>query len=380
MLRPKTRVGEGPRGTRALATVLLLALSMPLLGAQSSAPLTRRPELARLDALLAAGDTTAADALLQKLAPVLAKDDRLAFDTIYVLVGRERFAEAKAQWNGLAPRLQERLRAAPAAGESASATKAREGRLAEALFTQGLLTARGGDKKEALEFLQQADGLGFPPLESPLMLLAAACLLELQEYNLAVSAYQEFLKRAPTNVTARAALGAALYSAGKLPAARQQLEELLRAAPKTPRANYTLASVLLQLKEYEGARVRLERELALDPQCAPCMSRLAHVAYFEGDDKACESWLAKATALDPADVESQLVSGMLALRNGRYELAIGHLSRVVERSPDFSAARFQLATAYRRAGNAEKAREQFEVYQRLLEKQRAREIGVRGSK
>ena len=267
-----------------------------LLAAQSNAPLAQRKDLTRLDALLAAGDSAGAEALLASLGPELAKSDRLAFDTIYVLVGRGRIPEAKAQWNGLAPRLQESLRAAPPAGETASATKAREQRLAEALFTQGLLTARGGDKKEALQFLQQADGLGFPPLDSPLMLLAAECLLDLQEYDLSASAYREFLKHAPTNATARVALGASLYSAGKLTAARTELEEVLRVSPKTPRANYTLASVLLQLKEYEGARVRLERELALDPQCAPCLSRLAHVAYFEGDDKACDSWLAKAIA------------------------------------------------------------------------------------
>ena len=42
------------------------------------------------------------------------------------------------------------------------------------------------------------------------------------------------------------------------------------------------------------------------------------------------------------------------------------------------AARYQLAMAYRRVGNAEKAREQLLAYQRLLEEQKAREIGFRG--
>jgi Flp pilus assembly protein TadD len=71
---------------------------------------------------------------------------------------------------------------------------------------------------------------------------------------------------------------------------------------------------------------------------------------------------------------------MLALRRGQYDAAIQHLSLVVERSPDFPTGRFQLATAYRRAGNADKAREQLEVYQRLLKEQKAREIGFRGER
>ena len=72
-------------------------------------PWVQRKELARLDRLLAAQDFAAADALLQTLAADLAKDDRLAFDTIYLLLGRGRVGEARAQWNRLAPRLQDSL-------------------------------------------------------------------------------------------------------------------------------------------------------------------------------------------------------------------------------------------------------------------------------
>ena len=61
------------------------------------------------------------------------------------------------------------------------------------------------------------------------------------------------------------------------------------------------------------------------------MAKLAHLAYLKGDDRQCESWLAKAAALDPDDVETNLVYGMLENRAGRYDQAIRHLTRVVER-------------------------------------------------
>jgi tetratricopeptide (TPR) repeat protein len=361
-----------------LTLVLFLALPRPVF-CQPAAPLAQRPELTRLDTLLAASDSAGAHALLTQLEPELAKNDRLAFDTIYVLVGRGRFTEAKALWNRLAPRVQERLRAAQGAPTKAG-QEDEQRHVAEALFTQALLIARGGDAKEALQLMQQADGLGFPPLDSPLMLLAAECLLELREYDLAASAYGEYVKRHPSNMTARVSSGAALYSGGKHHEARKVLEDVLRAAPKTPRANYTLAAVLFHLKLYDDARVHLERELALDSTCAPCLSRLAHLAYLDGDDPKCEALLTRTAALDATDLEAQLVSGMLALRAGKYDLAIERLSLVVERSPEFPTARFQLGTAYRRAGNAEKAREQFEIYKRLLDAQKAGELGVRGSK
>lgn len=342
---------------------------------KSAAPLAGREELVRLDALLTAGDIKGAASFLDAIAPQIAKDERLAFDTIYVLLSHDREAEARAQWNGLAPRLREAL-----GGPSAS-TQAGQRRMGEALFAQALLMAQEGagpHKQEALQFLQQADGLGFPPLESPLMLLAAECLVDLQEYTPATSAYAQYLERRPGDARARAGLGTALFFSGKLAAARIELEAALSADPKIPRANYSLGSVLFQLKEYDAARQRLERELALDPACAPCLSRLAYVAYVEGDDQRCEAWLDKARAADPDAMETRMVSGLLAMRRGQFQAAIEHLSLVAERSPDFAPVRFQLSNAYRRTGQPDKAREQFEVYQRLLKEQKAREVGFRG--
>ena len=253
-------------------------------------------------------------------------------------------------------------------------------RLAEALFTQGLLIARGGEKAEALRLLQQADGYGFPPLDSPLMLLAADCLRDLQEYDLAANAYRELLKRQPSNIAARLGLATSLYAARAFAAAQRELEELLRLAPKTPLAHYTLGAVLIDQNRYDEARLHLQRELELNPRCTACLSRLAHLAYLQGDDRRCESLLGEATALDPEDVETHMVSGLLAFRTGRYPAAIDHFSQVVKRLPAYSVAQYQLAMAYRRVGDAEKAREHFDAYQRLLKEQKAREIGFRGEK
>jgi tetratricopeptide (TPR) repeat protein len=363
------------QATRAVLAFAILSAVGALARGQSVEGTADRQELARLDALLAAGDAAQADALLASLAPELARDERLAYDTIYVLVRRGRTADARTQWNRLAARLQESLRA-QAGGGAASAAGRR--RLGEALFTQALLVAQDGGKDEALKLLSQADGYGFPPLDSPLMLLAADCLRGLNEYGLAANAYREFLARSPASVPAHMGLATTLYAARKFDAARLELEELLRRAPSTAGAHYLLGAVLVELNRYEEARAHLERELTLDPRCLGCLSRLAHVEYLEGRDSECERLLARAAALDPADIETRMISGLLAFRAGRYAAAIDHLSFVVERSPAYMAARYQLAVAYRRVGNAEKAREHLQAYQRLLEEQKAREIGFRG--
>jgi tetratricopeptide (TPR) repeat protein len=364
----------------ALGLSFQAAAAPPHTGSTSTAQPARGHDakLKQLDAHLAAGDFAAAEALLHSLQPALDADDRFALDAIYVLIGRHRFPEARDQWNRVGARLQERF--GRPAGTGATAEARRQRWVAEALFVQGLLTAQAGQKEEALQLLRQADGYGFPPLDSPLVTLAADCLFALREYTLAAQAYEEILKRTPANVKARLSRGISLYSSGRLAAAERELRLVLRQAPGTPQAEYSLGAVLFEQKRTDEAKVHLERELARDPGCASCLAKLAHIAYLAGDDGQCESLLAKAAAVDPGHVESSLVLGMLEIRTGRYDLAIQHLDRVVKQLPGSATAQYQLALAYQRSGNAEKAREHFEVYNRLIQEEKARTIGVRGSK
>jgi len=336
-------------------------------------------QLALLDSYLAADDAVAAAAWLERLASELEADERFALDATYCLLGRRRFPEARTEWSRVARRVQSALQEAAGRELSPEADRQLRLRVAEVVFIQGLLTARLGDKEEALRLLTQADGYGFPPLDSPLMMVAGDCLRELKEYGLAADAYGQFVERAPENAEGRLRLGAALYASGKVGEARDAIEELLRRFPDYPRAHYQLGVILLEQNRTEEARAHVERELARDERCGACMATLARLAYLRRDDDACESWLARARALDPDQVETNLVAGMLAIRSGRYEQAIQYLTRAVAQAPDSLKARLQLATAYYRHGDPVKAREQREIYAELLRKEKARTLGVRGS-
>jgi tetratricopeptide (TPR) repeat protein len=364
---------------------LLLLQGLPLSASAAQAPtrsaaraeVQHAAELKALESDLAAGDSEAVAALLRRLEPEF-DDERFALDVAYRLIEHRRFSEAAAPWSRVAKKVEASTRAASGQTLAPAADRQLQRRVAEAMFVQGLLTARLGEKAEALRLLRQADGYGFPPLDSPLMSLAAACLFELSEYGLATQAYREIVKSAPQNAEARLRLGVALYSAGQLVPAEKELEQALRLAPSLPHAHYTLGAVLFELKRVDEARPHLERELAADPRCSGCMTKLGHIAYLKGDDRQSESWLAKAVALDPDDLEASLVSGMLATRAGRYDEGIRYLTRVVERSPGSMQGQYQLAVAYQRAGNADKAREHMDIYNRLVQEDKARTIGVRG--
>jgi tetratricopeptide (TPR) repeat protein len=367
-----------------IVALLLLGLPLPILAAQAPTRSAARSleqhaaQLKELESDLAAGDPTAVAALLRRLEPELDEDERFALDVAHRLIEHRLFPEAQVQWSRAAKRVQASMSAASGQTLAPAADRELQRRFAEVVFVQGLLTARLGEKAEALRLLRQADGYGFPPLDSPLMAPAADCLYELREYGLATQAYQEIVKHAPQNAQARLRLGVSLYSSGQLVLAEKEFEEALRQAPALPQAHYYLGAVLFEQRRGEEAQAHLERELALDPRCYTCMAKLAHLAYLKGDDRQCESWLAKATALDPDYVETNLVFGMLENRTGRYDQAIRYLTRVVDLSPGYAKAQYQLAIAYQRSGNAEKAREHQEIYNRLIQEQKAKSIGVRG--
>jgi tetratricopeptide (TPR) repeat protein len=364
----------------------LLGLPLPILAAQAPTDTAaagsqeqHAAQLEQLDSYLAAGDSDAATTLLRQLEPELEADERFALDAAYRLLDYRRFPEAQVQWSRAAKHVQASLRAAAGQTLAPDADRELQRRFAEIVFVQGLLTARLGEKAEALRLLTQADGYGFPPLDSPLVALAANCLYELKEYALATQAYQEIVKHAPEDAEARLRLGISLYSSGQRAAAEKEFDQALRLAPRLPYANYYLGAVLFEQKRTDEAQACLERELALDPRCCACMAKLAHIAYLKGDDRQCESWLAKAAALDPDDPETNLVYGMLANRAGHYDQAIRYLTKVVALSPDYAKAQYQLALAYQRSGNAEKAKEHLEIYNRLIQEQKAKSIGVRGT-
>jgi tetratricopeptide (TPR) repeat protein len=367
-----------------IVPLLLLGLPLAVFAAQAPTRSAARSQeqhsaqLKELDSSLAAGDSAATAALLRRLEPGLDADERFALAVAYRLIEHRFFPEAQVQWSRAAKRVQASMRAASGQTLAPAADRDLQRRFAEVVFVQGLLTARLGEKAEALRLLRQADGYGFPPFGSPLMAFAAECLYELKEYALAAQAYREIVKSAPQNAEARLRLGVSLYSSGQLVPAEKELEQALRQAPSLPHAHYYLGAVLFEQKRVEEARSHLERELAADPRCDGCMAKLAHLAYLKGDDRQCESWLAKAAALDPDDLETNLVYGMLANRAGRYDQAIRYLTRVVGASPGSMKAQYQLAIAYQRSGDADKAREHQEVYNRLIQEEKARTIGVRG--
>ena len=359
---------------------LLLALS---LASPSSAPgrPTAPPPPRRHDARpeeagrVPGGRQTprATEALLRRLQPELDADPRFALDAIYVLLGHRRFSEATDAVEPASPRGCRRACASSGQPLRRPRTRSSSGASPRLVFVQGLLTARAGPKDEALRLLQQADGYGFPPLDSPLMLLAADGLSELQEHALAAQAYRAFLERSPADVEGAAAPrgrpllvrpgrgrgegapGGAPARTGHAPGPLLPRRRALRAEARRRGADAPGAGA--------GARPGLRR---LPGQARP--HRLpggrrppVRVLAREGGGArpgttSRRTWSPGCSRTGPAGTSRRSSTCPASS----------------EQSPAYAKAQYQLALAYQRSGNAPKAREHLEIYNQLIQEQKAR--------
>jgi protein O-GlcNAc transferase len=151
-------------------------------------------------------------------------------------------------------------------------------------------------------------------------------------------------------------------------------------APQTPGVHLYLGLALLELKSNEEARRHFQEELKADPKSYQAMAELGYLAYLDGDNDRCREWLEKARPLNPEWVETNVVSGLLYNRLGRFELAIQFLEEAVKERPDHYKAHYQLALAYRRSGNEIKAREHAAKYDQLVAAEKARQLGGKAPK
>jgi tetratricopeptide (TPR) repeat protein len=319
------------------------------------------------DSYLATGNDAKLTSLLERCQRTMSANDRLAFNIVYLLVRYARVENADRELKQLAERLQNRAASSRGQTRDAAGDQSATQALSEVSFIRGLIAATSGKKDEAMVQFQAADRGDFPPQDSPQMKMLAEALFRLEDYALAAQAYQTYLRRFPADDDARLQLAISYCSSSSFVRAQEQLQHLYQKAPAMPQVNYYLGMVLLEAKKHDEARRHFESELKINPDSYQSMSELAYLDYTRGDDDKCRQWLEKAEALNPKWPEMNYVYGLLFNRLGKYDLAVKRLESAVQENPRHIKAQFQLSIAYRRSGNAAKAKEHADIYNRLLE-------------
>jgi tetratricopeptide (TPR) repeat protein len=154
---------------------------------------------------------------------------------------------------------------------------------------------------------------------------------------------------------------------GKHAESVQEWHAALALAPGNVRLEHELAVSLFMATDYQAAFEAATKLMKIDP-------RSAELNFIAGDsllrlERPEESlpYLRAALAADPKQTAADASLGLALSRLGNHTEAIPHLHKALELDDDGSL-HYQLAGAYRAAGQAEKARTTMAEYQEIVKR------------
>jgi tetratricopeptide (TPR) repeat protein len=168
-------------------------------------------------------------------------------------------------------------------------------------------------------------------------------------------------------------LGAAFYSRGAYDEAALRFFEATDINPADPTPYLFLGQVQnSEIRALDGFLERMGRFAKLEPVNAHA-NYLYAVAIWQHSKGAedrqitaqVEALLEKTVDLDPTLSDAYLQLGILHSAHQNFPQAIADYKKAIEAGSQSEEVHYRLAQAYQRAGEASKARQEFEIYNRL---------------
>ncbi|MBB6091626.1 putative PEP-CTERM system TPR-repeat lipoprotein [Povalibacter uvarum] len=157
--------------------------------------------------------------------------------------------------------------------------------------------------------------------------IAARIALAKQDYTAAISELQRALAAAPNFVPNRFLLGAAFLAQGNLRQAEQQLSQALQRAPENMEARKLLAQTRLRLGRPDAAmQVLLPVQDSGDDAEFAALLGLAHLQ--QGEDARGVAYLERAVAAQPQNANLKLDLAVAYLRSGQADKALQLMSGI----------------------------------------------------
>ena len=179
------------------------------------------------------------------------------------------------------------------------------------------------------------------------------------------SAYADARAR-PDDVEAVGRLAITLHAWEQWDAAAGAYKAAQQRAPGERRWWYLAGLLETARGRHAEALPLLERSATLAPQDAAGRLRVAEARLETGDFTGSEALFGELTREPLTAVPAEYGLGRIAAARGEYAKAIAHLERAVAGFPDFGAAQYALALAYRRLGRTSDAARALERHQKCL--------------
>jgi tetratricopeptide (TPR) repeat protein len=135
--------------------------------------------------------------------------------------------------------------------------------------------------------------------------------------------------------------------------------------------HYALGSVYAKVGKYEEAADEFRKELQLNPNDSLALWKLGELG-LRSDPQGVRGYLERAVALNPNLPQAALAYGRLLARAGELEKAVEQFQRVVQLAPEEDSVHYHLAKAYRILGRTEEAKIETARFEELAKKQSER--------
>ena len=192
--------------------------------------------------------------------------------------------------------------------------------------------------------------------------------------EVAVQAAFEIARVAPQSVWAHQAMGEAYESRQYYDLAIMEYRRALEREPTRPGLRFRLGEAMLaeagDASQADDALEQFELELAANPSHAASALRAGKIHHAKSELDEALGYYQRAVKLRPEFAEARVALGTLLLDTDRTAEAVRELERAVELDPTDASSRYQLARAYRKAGDMSAQRAQLAEYRRLQNERR----------
>lgn len=158
-------------------------------------------------------------------------------------------------------------------------------------------------------------------------------------------------------------------------AAAKAFEALAARYPETPNVHYAYGVYLLQ-EQPDRAIEEFKRELELQPGHAWSLMQIAFEYLKRSDGAAALPWAQQAAAAAPNAFPAHKALGQALLETGDVDGAIRELQVGIKLAPESPGLHFTLARAYQKAGRAEEATRERDLFTKLDRDARTQRSGA----
>ncbi|MGD0832769.1 MAG: tetratricopeptide repeat protein [Terracidiphilus sp.] len=231
-----------------------------------------------------------------------------------------------------------------------------------ARYTYGILLIHAARFDEAADVLATATGAS-GPLADKVQFALGLALLRRAEFPEAVSPAEAALIPAAGQI-------AELLEKSDYDKAFPQFKTLLEKYPLAPFLHYAYGTALVALSNFDQAAAQMQAETVISPRSElPCAS-LASIALRQHDAPTALTWAQKALAIAPDSVDAHYLLGRASLESGDLGAAIRELELAAKLSPASPEIHFNLAKAYARNKQPEKAQQERDIFSALNQSQK----------